>query len=72
MNDYTEPPAAQRWRALAEDSYTVAEEMTEPEAKRIMRKIAEGYEHMALNAEAREARPRPVMMSEAAPDPGAA
>jgi hypothetical protein len=72
MNENTKPPAAQRWRALAKDSYVVAEGMTDQEAKRTMRQIALGYEHMAVQAEAREARPTPVMMSEAAPEPSAA
>ena len=72
MSDNTQPPAAQRWRALAEDSYTLAETLTDAEAKATMRQIALGYEHMALNAERREASPRPVMMSETAPEPGTA
>lgn len=71
MNDNIEPPSAERWRSLAEDAQAVAEVMTEPEAKRIMRKIAEGYVHMALNAEARDAGP-PVIRSESTPEPGAA
>jgi hypothetical protein len=72
MHDNTKPPAAQRWRTLAVDAYAVAEGMTDQAAKRTMRQIALGYEHMAVQAEARAARPRPVMMSKAAPEPGAA
>jgi hypothetical protein len=64
----TEPPAAQRWRALAVDAYVVAEGMTDQEAKRTMRQIALGYEHMAVQAGKRETSPGPVM-SEAAPEP---
>lgn len=71
-SDNTKPPAAQRWRALAEDSYALAEILTDAEAKATMRQIALGYEHMTLNAERREASTRPVMMSEAAPEPGTA
>ena len=68
MNDNTKPPAAQRWRALAEDSYAVAEGMTDQEAKRTMRKIAQGYDHMAEQARKREASPT----LDAEPEPGAA
>jgi hypothetical protein len=69
MQDNTEPPAAQRWRALAVDAYVVAEGMTDQDAKRTMRQIALGYEHMAVQAGKRETSPGPVM-SEAAPEPG--
>ena len=44
MNDDTEPPAAERWRALSEDAYAVAEGMTDQEAKRIMHQIAFCYD----------------------------
>ena len=70
MNDNTEPPAAERWQALAEDSYAVAETLTDTEAKATMRQIALGYEHMAVQAGKREANPMVVLRTE--PEPGTA
>jgi hypothetical protein len=35
------------WRALAAEARRVAAEMTDPAARLIMLKIAQGYEHMA-------------------------
>ena len=70
MKDYTEPPAAERWRALAEDSYALAETLTDAEAKATMRQIALGYEHMAVQAEKREASLIVVRSTE--PEPGTA
>jgi len=53
MNDNTEPPSAERWRALAVDSYAIAEGMTDPEARLMMRQIALSYDRLALHAEER-------------------
>jgi hypothetical protein len=44
---------ASRWRALAEEVRSVAAEMTEPDARQTMLRIAEGYERLARYAEAR-------------------
>ncbi len=70
MDDNAEPPAALRWRALAKDSYAVAETLTDADAKATMRQIALGYEHMAVQAGKREARPIVVQNTE--PEPGTA
>ena len=43
-----------RWWALAAEARTVADEMTDPKAREIMLKIAEGYERLARRAEARK------------------
>jgi hypothetical protein len=42
-----------RWWALAAEARTVAAEMTDPHARQIMLKIAEGYERLARRAEVR-------------------
>ena len=42
-----------RWWALAAEARAVAGEMTDPQARRIMLKIAEGYERLARRAESR-------------------
>jgi hypothetical protein len=39
---------------LAAEANAVAEEMTDPRAREIMLKIAEGYERLARRAEARQ------------------
>lgn len=71
MNDNSEPPAAVRWRALANDSYAVAHGMTDPEARMVMHQIALGYDRLALHAEQRETSPV-AAPSNAEPEPGAA
>jgi hypothetical protein len=43
-----------RWLALAAEARAVAAEMTEPAARAIMFKIAEGYENLARRAEGRQ------------------
>jgi hypothetical protein len=43
-----------RWWALAAEARAVAAEMTDPQARKVMLKIAEGYEHLARRAEARQ------------------
>jgi hypothetical protein len=45
---------AERWRTLAAEARRTADELTDPEAKRIMLSIAEGYEVLARRAEARK------------------
>jgi hypothetical protein len=42
-----------RWWALAAEARAVATEMTDPQARKIMLKIAEGYERLARRAEGR-------------------
>jgi hypothetical protein len=50
---------ARRWRAQAEEARTIADQLTNPESKRIMLGIALGYVQLAQQAEAREAnRPK--------------
>jgi hypothetical protein len=43
-----------KWWALAAEARDVAAEMTDPQARKIMLKIAEGYERLARRARARE------------------
>ena len=50
----THDNAAERWRTLAAEARAAADEMTDPEAKRTLLNIAEGYERLALRAEARK------------------
>jgi hypothetical protein len=41
---------AGHWRSRAEETRTIAEIMTDPEARRIMFDIAEGYDRLAERA----------------------
>jgi hypothetical protein len=43
-----------RWWALAAEACAVAAEMTDPQTRQIMLKIAEGYERLARRARARD------------------
>jgi hypothetical protein len=45
---------AERWHKLAAETRAIAAEMTDPDAKRVMLFIAEGYKRLAEQAEARE------------------
>lgn len=45
----------QHWEMRATEARAMADEMRDPEAKRIMLSIAQGYDSMAKFAEAREA-----------------
>jgi len=45
---------AERWRRLEAEARTIAATMTDPEPKRIMFFIAEGYKLLADRAEARK------------------
>ena len=50
----SEVDVAERWRTLAAEARVAAGEMSDPEAKRTLLNIAEGYEHLARRAEARK------------------
>jgi hypothetical protein len=50
----SEDDHAARWWALAAEARAVAAEMTDPEARRIMLRIASWYEVLARYAEARQ------------------
>jgi hypothetical protein len=41
------------WRARAEESRALAEELHEPEARRLMLQVAESYDRLANNADKR-------------------
>ena len=45
---------AERWRTLAAEARVAAAGLTDPEAKRIMLSITDGYEVLARRAEARK------------------
>jgi hypothetical protein len=45
---------AERWRTLAAEARAAADGMTDPESKRALLNIAEGYERLARRAEARK------------------
>jgi len=45
---------AERWRTLAAEARATADQMTDPDAKRTLLNIAEGYERLARRAEARK------------------
>ena len=47
------------WRQRAEQARTIAEQMNDPEAKRMMLRIAEDYEKLAKRAEERTAKRPP-------------
>jgi hypothetical protein len=50
----SEVDVAERWRTLAAEARAAADEMTDPDAKRTLVNIAEGYERLARRAEARK------------------
>jgi hypothetical protein len=50
MSKFKDP---QHWRRRAEEARTLADELTDAEAKRKMLKIAEDYEALAMRAEQR-------------------
>lgn len=45
-----EQNAEERWRALAEEAYSISRRLADPTAKRIMLRIAEGYSGLADRA----------------------
>jgi hypothetical protein len=45
---------ALRWRALAEEARTIADQMTDPQAKLVLLTIARGYDRLAERAAARK------------------
>jgi hypothetical protein len=50
MSKFKDP---QHWRRRAEEARTLADELTDAEAKRKMLKIAEDYQALAIRAEQR-------------------
>ena len=48
------PSAAAHYRALAQDAYAAAKLIEDPCNRRILERVALGYEHLAANAEARQ------------------
>ena len=48
--------AVERWRTLALEARTQAEQMTDAEAKRIMLNIAKGYDLLTRHAQIRKRR----------------
>src|SRR5947208_1268110 len=50
----TNADVAERWRSLAGEARAAADGLTDPEAKRIMLNIADGYQLLARRAEARK------------------
>ena len=48
----SEIDVAEHWRTLAAEARARADEMSDPEAKRIMVSIAEGYKRLARRADA--------------------
>jgi hypothetical protein len=57
---------AEHWWSRAEETRTIAEIMTDPEARRTMFDIAEGYDRLAERAVERTAGARPTHCSELA------
>jgi hypothetical protein len=51
---------AEHWWSRAEEARTIAEIMTDPEARRIMFDIAEGYDRLAERAAERVARRKSI------------
>ena len=45
---------AERWRTLAAEARAAADTLVDPEAKRTLLNIAEGYERLARRAQARK------------------
>lgn len=46
--------SAERWRELAEEARAVADKLTDPDAKQVMLRIAEGYELLIRRAKDRK------------------
>ena len=53
------PDPALRWRALADEARTIADQMTDPQQKLILLTIARGYDRLAERAAARRSRTEP-------------
>ena len=57
------PPEASdpvlRWQTLAEEARTIADQMTDPQARLILFTIARGYDRLAQRAAARKAQTNP-------------
>ena len=53
---------AEHWVSRAEETRTIAEIMTDAEARRIMFDIAEGYDRLAERAVERTGRRKPDML----------
>ena len=50
----TECDPAERWRTLAMEAIAIADEMTDPESKRVLLFIAEAYKRLAERAQTRD------------------
>jgi hypothetical protein len=53
------PDPALRWRALADEARTIADQMSDPQQKLVLLTIARGYDRLAERAAARSAPPEP-------------
>jgi hypothetical protein len=55
----SEPLDEEHWLERAREAYALADRMVHPEAKRLMREIAAGYQRLAQSTEERTGRARP-------------
>lgn len=54
---------AEHWRARAKEARSLAEQMSDDDSQKRMRRIATDYEKLAERAEARDPRKEPCQMS---------
>jgi hypothetical protein len=50
------PEPTLRWRTLADEARTIADQMTDPQSKLVLLTIARGYDRLAERAAARKAQ----------------